>query len=427
MTLPVRPCAAASARSRSSSATAWSGRSCARSTRASTRYSVSRGVAHLVVRAQAALLRPADGRREVALGQQQPSPLRGDRVEQAVTPGSGATRSASSDRVQGASVVTLGLPDPSPASPGLSASGRGVGEPAAQRDALGDVPQGIVELAPLVGHLRHAHVRDARGGQDRPPGRCGDLEGLLVGLDAPRRGALSPLDQAEVMAAHSGQSSARRPPTHLGDGSTTGALGLRQPAAQPLGHGQVAAGRWIPASTRPRASSASARRVEFDCAFGVAAELGEIGTPERDRRGDVRHQARGPADRRLERLIGELPRTRARRHPSMRLDRLQPAADEGHVRLCQRQPRPGVDQLGGQCGKPPLQRRLPRCVGAAASTCRSIIRAAHAASPAANAWRMASSAKPFRSCQAAAARCSSGTRSGCSCCSRARSRSANRW
>ena len=33
------------------------------------------GVAHLVVRAQAALVRPADGRDEVALGQQQPSPL----------------------------------------------------------------------------------------------------------------------------------------------------------------------------------------------------------------------------------------------------------------------------------------------------------------------------------------------------------------
>jgi hypothetical protein len=68
-----------------------------------------------------------------------------------------------------------------------------------------DARQGIVELAPLVGHLGHAHARDARGGQSRLAGHCGDRESLLVGIDRRIQATLGPLDQAEMMTAHGGQ------------------------------------------------------------------------------------------------------------------------------------------------------------------------------------------------------------------------------
>ncbi len=61
-----------------------------------------------------------------------------------------------------------------------------------------------------------------------------------------------------------------------------------------------------------------------------------------------------------------------------------------------------------------------------ASKCCSISRAAQAVSPAARACPTASSASPCSSYQAAAARCSTATRPGRCCCTRARSRSANR-
>ena len=62
-----------------------------------------------------------------------------------------------------------------------------------------------------------------------------------------------------------------------------------------------------------------------------------------------------------------------------------------------------------RCSVAPSQRRMR------ASSWRSISRAAQVASPAASAWPMASSANSWASCQVAAARCSSATRSGCSC------------
>jgi hypothetical protein len=61
-------------------------------------------------------------------------------------------------------------------------------------------------------------------------------------------------------------------------------------------------------------------------------------------------------DRRLVRLLGRL-RDAALRGLQRALDRLQLAADEGQARLGQRQPWAGADQLGGQGGKPTLQRQ----------------------------------------------------------------------
>ena len=166
-------------------------------------------------------------------------------------------------------------------------------ELAAQRDALGHVPQGGLKLVPLVGHLRQADVPDARGGQGRPAGRRGDVQRLPV--DAKRRvqPALGPLHLAEAIAAPGGRGGlAGRPP--LADARRQRALGLCEPAAQPLGQAQVpvGVGCHIPLAL---AEVGQGLRGEHDRVLGVAAEHGQDSAFVRDRRGDVREHARGPA------------------------------------------------------------------------------------------------------------------------------------
>jgi hypothetical protein len=132
------------------------------------------GIARLVVRAKATLVCPPGGRGEVALGQQQPRPLRRDGVDQA---GQGRARRDPPgllDGVQRTDGITAGLPDPGQRRQPRGQR-QGVGELAAQGYAIGEGLQGCIELAPLVGHLGHAHLRDARGGQGRPPWRRGEL------------------------------------------------------------------------------------------------------------------------------------------------------------------------------------------------------------------------------------------------------------
>ena len=132
--------------------------------------------------------------------------------------------------------------------------------------------------------------------------RRGDLQRLLVGAERCVQPAPGTLDLAEVMAALGGQGSARPPPATR--------RCWRRRRARPPRPGRaatrprpVATSRSSPASTRPRRLGQGLRS-ERGRAFGVAVELGQGGAFERDRRGDVHQQARGPADRRLEWLIG---------------------------------------------------------------------------------------------------------------------------
>src|SRR6266511_434157 len=78
-----------------------------------------------------------------------------------------------------------------------------------------------------------------RGGR---PGRCGDLENLLVGSERRVEATLSAPDPPEMMAANGDQSglAVRQPP---GNTRRQGALGLGQPTEQLLGYGQDPAGR----------------------------------------------------------------------------------------------------------------------------------------------------------------------------------------
>ena len=130
-------------------------------------------------------------------------------------------------------------------------------------------------------------------------------------------------------------------------------------AAQPLGHAQVPVGVGC---QQPLALAELGKgpAAECDRAFGVAMEHGEEGAPERDRRGHVGQVARGPADRRLERLIGHARSACQRALGGIQRDlgRLHAVAEESQARLGQQQPRPRAGQPGGQRRKPPLQGRV---------------------------------------------------------------------
>ena len=136
------------------------------------------GVVRLVIRVQAAFLRPAGGLGQVALSQQQPRPLRRDRVEQPGRARRGLRGLA--DRLPGPGRVTAGLLDPRQR---RQAGGqrREVGELAAQHNALAGMPERRVELVPLVGHLAQAHIRGACSRQRRPGGRSNGIQRLLAG------------------------------------------------------------------------------------------------------------------------------------------------------------------------------------------------------------------------------------------------------
>jgi hypothetical protein len=139
----------------------------------------------------------------VALDQQQPCPLRGDRVEQSGHARAGRGQFGLSDRFERPAWITVSLPDPGQ---GSQARGqrRGVDELAAQREAFGDMPQGRVELVPLVGHLGQAHVPGARTGHGRAAGRPGDRQRPLIGVMRRVQAALGALNLAEVIAHHRG-------------------------------------------------------------------------------------------------------------------------------------------------------------------------------------------------------------------------------
>ena len=175
-----------------------------------------------------------------------------------------------------------------------------------------------------------------------------------------------------------------------GDAGGEATFGVFEPTAHPLGYSQNPQASRVqsPLSLAARPGPATRTRPSL----GIAVEHGEIAAPERDRRGNVRQQARRPADGRLERLvggIGERALGGIQRHPG----RFHIAADEHHPRLRQQQPWAGPGQLGGQRRDPPLNRRAFTSQEDRVK-CRSISRAAQAASPAARACRIVSSASP---------------------------------
>ena len=148
---------------------------------------------------------------------------------------------------------------------------------------------------------------------------------------------------------------AARPCAMLDDNARSASA---SPAAQPLGHAQVPLG----VRCQHPLALAEVRQgpaAEDNRAFGVAMEHGQQGAPERDRRGHVGQVARGPADRRLERLTGHARNASQRALGGIQRDpgRLHAVAEESQTRLGQQQPRPRACRPGGQRRQPPLQGR----------------------------------------------------------------------
>ena len=256
------------------------------------------------------------------------------------------------------------------------------------------------------------------------PGSRGDLQRLLVGRRAPRPGGPG--------RAGPGRGRGSRQPTRS-----------RSPAARHWA--MLAATARSASSSRPRSQSATpgalGDRVQHPLALadlgqglrrergrslGVAAELREVGTREiaivagtfASRLAPGRPTAR-TAHRRpdAERALGG---------SQQRLDRLDAAAERASP------PGPataaaGTDQLGGQRREPPLERRA---LAAQETARRSAARSA--GPPRRRPRRPARAARRRRRARAPRARrprcgAAARTRSGRSCCRRARSRSANRW
>ena len=286
------------------------------------------------------------------------------------------------------------------------------------------MPESGVELVPLVGHLAQADKRDACGWQARAARRRGDLQRLLVGPGGRVQAALGPLDLAEVIAGVGSESGlAGGPPP--GDAGPEGALGLGEPAAEPLGHGQA----FLDVGAQPPlilAASGQGLRRECHRGVRVTAELGEDAAQERDQRGGIHQQAAGPARSRLDRLRGPTG-GRALGRVKQRLHRLQTAAEDCHKRLPKQQPGPRPDQVLGQRRQPSVNRRR----FTAQEEDRVVMPLDQLGGPGQfpGGHRVPDRivGQPALLNQAAALRCSTGTRPGCSCSSRACSRSANSW
>ena len=165
--------------------------------------------------------------------------------------------------------------------------------------------QGNLHLVPLVGELAQTDIRGPCGRRRRPTGRRSDLQSLLAGLDGRVQAPPGALDLAEFIPARCGHSEqvGRMPPS---DAVHQGALGLRQPAAEPPRYGQLPPGDRVqqPLTLADRGQGLGGERSR---ALGVTAELGEIAAIDRDICGDIHQHAGGPADGGLERLIGRAP------------------------------------------------------------------------------------------------------------------------
>ena len=163
--------------------------------------------------------------------------------------------------------------------------------------------------------------------------------------------ALGALDLAKYVAAPD-RDGGRVGPS--GDAGHEDALGVREPAAEPVGYAQVEPGDVV---QKPLALAELGQRprCERGRGLGVPAEPGEKAAVDGDQRRDVHQQAASPASRRLERLLG-----RAGMCPLGRLDqalhRLHAASGRGQLGLRQQQSGTRPDQVSGERGKPPLNR-----------------------------------------------------------------------
>jgi hypothetical protein len=155
------------------------------------------------------------------------------------------------------------------------------------------------QIVSLVEHLCHAQEGHARRWQPAAdPGA--DLQPLLVGVQCRIQAALGLSHQAEVAGRSHGQVALTCRPL-LGDDSDQAVLGLRQPTAHPVSYGKIPVDNQAQrAVILGQVGAGLPRERVHPCRFRPPPR--QISAHERDRGGDVCEQARGPANRRLERV-----------------------------------------------------------------------------------------------------------------------------
>ena len=224
----------------------------------------------------------------------------------------------------------------------------GIAELAAQPQPFGEMLQGGVELAPLVGDSAETHVGGARGGQRPAVGHRGRLQHLLVGLDRQVQAAARALDLAQILGPQLDLVIlvGRLPAC---DARGDGALGFPEPAMQPRSRPEQCPGKGVQPPL-PLADLGQRPRRERHRGLTVAPRVGDERAPDRDHRGHVRQPADAPPGRRLVRFVSGV-RERTLGGIQQVFDFLQ--AREACLR--DQQPRPGVDRPRRQGRKPSLQ------------------------------------------------------------------------
>jgi hypothetical protein len=219
------------------------------------------GVIGLVVWGETSRRCPLGGRTDIALGQQQPRPLRRHRVEQGGHLRAQPGLPGLVHRLHGPGRVTVRVPDPGH---NRQADGQrwGVAKLPGQRDSPGGVVQGGVQLVPLVQDLGQAHVPQAHEGcraalaesvQRLPIGRQRRIQVALGALHLAQdvvdvhgeKPGEEPganwhgVEDLRGLAACAADRFAGRPT--LGEHLCQAALGWPEPAGQPVHHRPVPA------------------------------------------------------------------------------------------------------------------------------------------------------------------------------------------
>ena len=310
---------------------------------------------------------------DVALGQQQPRPLRWHRVEQSDHLRAQPGLPGLAHRLQGPVRVTMRVPDPGHDSQ-AGGQRRGEGKLPAQRDPPGGVVKGGRQLVPLVQDPGQAHVRQAQMGC--LAALAGRVQRLPVGRQCRIQVALGSLHLAQVVAdAHSEKASevlgaafdrvedlrglaayaadrfAGRLP--LGEHLCQAALGWPEPAVQPVRH------RLIPAHEGVHqplvlAQLGQGLPVVAGRKGGITAQPRERGAQERDPRGDIGQHAYRPPGGVLIRFVAA-DRKGALGIIEKGLECFHLEAHGGAVRLGQAQARTVVHRLRRQRREPAAQ------------------------------------------------------------------------
>ena len=312
---------------------------------------------------------------DVALGQQQPRPLRWHRVEQGDHLRAQLDLPGLAHRLQGPGRVTLRLPDPGHDSQ-AGGQRRGEGKLPAQRDPPGGVVEGGGQLVPLVQDLGQAHVRHARVGyaaavagrvQRLPVGRQGRIQVALGALHLAQvvadthgekaseelAAALDGVEDLRGLATYPADRFAGRPP--LGEHLGQAALGWPELAVQPVRHRPVPSheGAHQPVVL---AQLGQGLPVVVGREGGITAKPRERGAQERDPRGDIGQHAHRPPGGVLIRFVAA-DRKGALGVIEQGLERFHLEALGGAVGLGQAQARPGAYRLRRQRRKPAAQGR----------------------------------------------------------------------